>query len=66
MQRPQVFLGLVYLCLGIFFSFHSARGYSQETHWGYALTGIACLFISGRFLGLPLDRNPFKQPGRLD
>lgn len=66
MQRPQVFIGLIYLVAGLLFSVNSASHRSGETHWGYALTGITCIVMSGKFLGLPLDRNNFKQPGRLD
>jgi len=25
----------------------------METHWGYALTGITCIIVGAKFLGLP-------------
>ncbi len=57
MQRPSVFIGLVYLVVGLLFAFNSAPRSGAETHWGYALTGITCLILSGKFLGLPLNRD---------
>ncbi len=57
MRIPQSILGLVYLISGFAFAINSAPHSGTETHWGYALTGITCLIISAKFLGLPSNRD---------
>src|SRR3954469_14656295 len=51
------FVGLAYLVGGTFFAYNSAPHGGPETHWGYALTGITCLVVAARFLGMPPGRD---------
>lgn len=53
MPRLSGFSGPIFLLVGLFFAFQSAPRNGAETHWGYALTGITCLILSARLLGLP-------------
>jgi hypothetical protein len=55
MPFPRGLIGLVYSIVGLLFAFNSAPN-SSTTHWGYALTGITCLIIGAKFLGMPLNR----------
>jgi len=68
MRLPHGVIGLVYLVSGLVFAFNSANhSGSTETHWGYALTGITCLVIAAKFLGLPLKHEaPTGKMGKPD
>ena len=67
MRIPQGILGLIYLVAGILFAFNSAPRSGTDTHWGFALTGITCLIIGAKFLGLPSNRDALvAKPGKPD
>jgi hypothetical protein len=54
MPLPPAVSGCVFTAIGLCFAYNSAsRTGVMETHWGYALTGITCIIVGAKFLGLP-------------